>query len=365
MKRTLMFALSGFVGMLLFGAGCSFNTKDGGGGERVNLQGVGASFPALLYNKWFKDFSKSGNIVVDYQSQGSGAGIKAVKDGTADFGASDAAMDKDERDKVARGVLCLPLTAGSISLAFNVDGIDSLKLSRDAYIDIFLDKIKKWNDPAIAKSNPGVSLPDAPITVIVRQDSSGTSYVFTKHLSAISKDFASSIGANKEPKWDASFIRAKGNEGIASLMRQTKNSIGYIETTYLMTAKNLKQAELENKEGAYVLATSASAKKALSSAELPDDLIVWVSDPAGKESYPIVTYTWLLCYKTYDDPKKMDALKAVIKYCLTDGQKLSESLGYVPLPEIVVEKTTKALEQFTLQKKASLSAPSVSAFASR
>jgi phosphate transport system substrate-binding protein len=365
MKRTLV-CLPTLFAILLVG-GCSSSTSREGkvSADAVKLQGVGASFPALLYNKWFKEFNKSsgGKITVDYQSQGSGAGIKAVKDGTADFGASDAAMDKDEREKVARGVVCLPMTAGSISLAYNLDGVESLKLPREAYTDIFLGKIKKWNDPAIAKANPGVTLPDAPITVIVRQDSSGTSYVFTKHLSTINKTFGDTIGANKDPKWDNAFIKAKGNEGIASQLRQSKNSIGYIETTYLLTAKNLKQAELENKDGNYVLASSETARKGLATAELPADLIAWAPDPSGKDSYPIVSYTWLLCYKTYDDAKKLDAFKQVLKYCLTDGQKMSESMGYVALPEAVVTAVNKAIDEFTLQKKAAT--PSLSSVAAQ
>src|SRR6202142_3659896 len=182
-------------------------TSCGGGGETasgdlVKLQGAGASFPAPLYSKWFKAYSESHkNVQIDYQSVGSGSGVKSFMDKTVDFGASDAAMTPEEMSQVTAGVQCLPMTAGSIVLAYNIEGVTGLKLSRKAYADIFLGKITKWNDPLIAKTNTGMKLPDAPINVVVRADSSGTTYVFTKHLSAISPDFAKSPGTNKMPNW--------------------------------------------------------------------------------------------------------------------------------------------------------------------
>src|SRR5208283_187612 len=205
--------------------------------DLVKLQGAGASFPAPLYYKWFKTYSGShNNVQVDYQSVGSGSGVKSFMDKTVDFGASDAAMTTGEMSQVAAGVQCVPVTAGSIVLAYNVQGVTGLKLSRKAYSDIFLGRTRKWNDPLIAKTNPGVKLPDLPINVVVRADSSGTTYVFTRHLSAISPDFARSPGVNKMPNWPTG-TRSKGNEGVTASIKTTPGSIGYVEYGYARSQK--------------------------------------------------------------------------------------------------------------------------------
>ncbi|MGO9612359.1 MAG: phosphate ABC transporter substrate-binding protein PstS [Dissulfurispiraceae bacterium] len=311
--------------------------------DLVVLQGAGASFPAPLYTKWFKAYSGSHkDVQIDYQSVGSGSGVKSFIDKTVDFGASDAAMTPEEMTQVAAGVQCLPVTAGSIVLAYNIEGVTELKLSRKAYVDIFLGKIKMWNDPLIAKSNPGVKLPASPINVVVRADGSGTTYVFTKHLSAISPDFAKSPGINKMPNWPVG-TRSKGNEGVTASIQTTPGSIGYIEYGYANSQK-LHTAILENKSGNYVTATTASSQSALAAATIPDDLIVWVSDPDAKDAYPIVTYTWLLLYKNYPDKKKAALLQDLLRYALTEGQKDAEPLGYVPLPKPVTEKVLAALQ---------------------
>ena len=312
-------------------------------GDLVKLQGAGASFPAPLYSKWFKAYSESHkNVQIDYQSVGSGSGVKSFIDKTVDFGASDAAMTPEEMSQIAAGVQCLPMTAGSIVLAYNVEGVNGLKLSRKVYADIFLGKITKWNDPLIAKTNPGINLPDAPINVVVRADSSGTTYVFTKHLSAISPDFAKSPGTNKMPNWPVG-TRSKGNEGVTASIKTTPGSIGYIEYGYARS-QNLHMAILENKSGNYVAATSESGQAALASANIPDDLIVWASDPTDKNAYPIVTYTWLLLYKDYPDKRKAAILQDLLKYVLTDGQKDAEPLGYIPLPKTVSDKVLAAVQ---------------------
>jgi phosphate transport system substrate-binding protein len=325
---------------------------------RVKLQGAGASFPAPLYIKWFKDYKAAKpNVTIDYQSVGSGAGKKNLIDGTVDFGASDAAMTDEEIKKVDKGVVLLPMTAGTIVLAYNLEGVKDLKLSREAYAGIFLGNITKWNDEAIKKTNPGASLPDKNINVVVRSDGSGTTYVFTKHLAAISPEFAKSPGVNTAPSWPqgkaaAPPTKSKGNEGVTASITTTPGSIGYIEFSY---AKKLSVASLENKAGQFVQASTATAQDALNATELPSDLIVWLPDPEGKNSYPIVTYTWLLCYQRYDSKKKADALKDVIEYCLTKGQQSSEALGYVPLSEKVISKVKEASQQITAaDSKASL-----------
>jgi phosphate transport system substrate-binding protein len=210
---------------------------DGDAKGNVMLQGAGASFPAPLYAKWFKTYNAAHpEAQIDYQSVGSGSGVKAVIDKTVDFGASDAAMTPDEIAKVDLGVQLLPMTAGSIVLAYNLEGVEDLKLTREAYVGIFLGTVKKWNDKLIADANPGAKLPDREINVVVRADGSGTTYVFTKHLSAISEDFAKSPGVNKQPNWPVG-TKAKGNEGVAASIMGTPGSIGYLEYGYVNNAK--------------------------------------------------------------------------------------------------------------------------------
>ncbi len=312
-------------------------------GGLVRIQGAGASFPAPLYLRWFKAYSGSHQgVQVDYQSVGSGSGVKSFIDKTVDFGASDAAMSPEEIQRVDAGVQLLPMTAGSIVLAYNVPDVKELKLSRDAYVGIFLGKVKKWNDPAIAKANPGVKLPDTAINVVVRADSSGTTYVFTKHLSTISEEFAKSPGNDKMPAWPVG-TRSKGNEGVTASLKTTPGSIGYIEYGYAKS-QNLPMALLENKSGAVVAATTASGQAALAGAQLPDNMIAWASDPDGKDAYPIVTYTWVMLYKKYPDRRKFEALRDLFNYALTEGQKEAEALGYIPLPQNVVERDKAALQ---------------------
>jgi len=320
-----------------------------GGGSTtaaVKLQGAGASFPAPLYSKWFKAYGAvHQNVQVDYQSVGSGNGVKSFIDKTIDFGASDAAMSPEEIARVDVGAQLLPLTAGSIVLTYNVPGVSELKLSRKAYTGIFLGKVKKWNDPLIAKANPDAKLPNSDINVVVRADGSGTTFVFTKHLSAVSDEFAKSPGVNKMPNW-AVGTKSKGNEGVTASVKTTPGSIGYIEYGYAKS-QNMPMAVLENKSGEFVAATTASGQAALAAAEFPENLIAWVPDPEAKDAYPIVTYTWILAYKQYADKGKLEALKGVLTYGLTDGQKDAETLGYLPLPASVVDKVKAALQKIT------------------
>ena len=319
--------------------------RDAGG--TVKLQGAGASFPAPLYRKWFKDFSTANaGAQVDYQSVGSGSGVKSVIDRTVDFGASDAAMTTDDMAKVPGGVQLLPMTAGSIVLIYNLPGVEKLKLSRKAYVGIFLGKVTKWNDPVIAGDNPGATLPNQPINVVVRADGSGTTFVFTKHLSTISPEFAKNPGNQTLPNWPVG-TRSKGNEGVTASVMTTPGAIGYVEYGYAHSQKAA-QAILQNKAGEYIEASVASGQAALASATLPENLIVWEPDPASKDAYPIVTYTWIICYKEYKDKAKYDTLVKLLKYGLTEGQKDAEALGYIPLPSAVVEKVTPAIGNIKL-----------------
>jgi phosphate transport system substrate-binding protein len=306
------------------------------------LSGAGASFPAPLYQRWAVEYNKlHPNVQVNYQSVGSGAGVKQFTQGTVDFAASDAAMSDEEIEKVKQGVIMIPATAGSIVIAYNLPEVKDLKLSRDAYVGIFLGKITKWNDPAIAKDNPDVKLPDLPINVAFRSDGSGTTFVFTKHLSAISPDFADEVGTDKSVTWPAG-AGGKGNEGVTALVKQTPGTIGYVEYGYAVN-NGLSTASLQNKAGKFVKPTDESGAATLSHVEFPENLRIWPEDPAGEHDYPIATFTWLLLYKKYSDAAKLKALQEFITYGLTDGQKFSSELGYIPLPAAVVEKSKAAL----------------------
>jgi len=237
----------------------------------------------------------------------------------------------------------VPATAGSIVLAYNLPGIQNLKLSRDAYAGIFLGKVKRWNDPAIAKANEGVKLPGSAITVCERSDGSGTTFVFTKHLSAISPAFKDQVGEGTSVTWPTG-VAGKGNDGVTALIKQTPGAIGYIEYGYAVHNK-IPFAALENKSGAFVTATTASGEATLATTQFPPDLLrAWPSDPEGKDAYPIATFTWLLLYKKYDNASIGEAVKKFVNFGLTDGQKFAEDLGYIPLPQEVVAKCLEALK---------------------
>jgi phosphate transport system substrate-binding protein len=310
----------------------------------TQLQGAGATFPAPLYQRWIAEYTKSTpDLQINYQGVGSGAGIKQFTQNLVAFGASDAAMKDDEIAAVKNGVVLIPATAGSIVLAYNLQGVEGLKLSREAYAGIFLGKITKWNDPAIAKTNEGAKLPATAISVCERSDGSGTTFVFTKHLSTISPEFKDKVGEGTSVTWPIG-VAGKGNDGVTALIKQNPGAIGYVEYGYAKNNK-LAFAALENKAGEFVTATTASGEATLATTQFPPNLLrAWPSDPDGKEAYPIATFTWLLLYKKYNDPKIEEAVKKFVNFGLTDGQKFAEELGYIPLPKEVVEKDLEALK---------------------
>jgi phosphate transport system substrate-binding protein len=314
--------------------------------QTVKLKGSGASFPFPLYGRWFKEYSKDNKQVqVDYQAKGSGAGIKDFVNKTVDFAASDAAMTDEEIASVDVGVQLLPMTAGEIVLAYNLpNGPQDLKLSREAYSKIFLGQITKWNDPVIAKANAGATLPDTAITVVRRADSSGTTFVFTQHLSAVSEAWKNGPGSGMTVNWPSTdkMVASPKNDGVAATIKQTPGAIGYIEYGFAKIAK-LPMAWLENKAGKFVEPGLASGQAALASMTLPADFRAWLPDPDGAAAFPIVSYTWMLFYKKYSDPKMAEAIRDLITYCLTDGQKVSGEMGYIPLPSQVVELVAKAV----------------------
>ena len=281
---------------------------------------------------------------MDYQSKGSGAGVQDFLNKTVDFAASDSAMKDEDIAKVAEGVQLLPMTAGEIVLAFNLPGNPKeLKLPRDVYSNIFLGKITNWNDPQIAAANPGLKLPDMPITVVVRADSSGTTAVFTKHLASINPAFQKELGEGNTVNWPASdkFIKSPKNDGVTATVRQTPGAIGYIEYGFAKLAK-VDFAQLQNKAGHYVVPNAESGAEALAAVKMPESLVSWLPDPDGAKSYPITSYTWMIFRKHNDSPAKAKAMREMVEYSLTEGQKIADSMGYIPLPKSVVEQVRKA-----------------------
>src|SRR5262245_7380460 len=293
---TRPFSIPGICCLCVYLAASTLACGGGASGEAaaasaVTLQGAGASFPAPLYNKWFKSYSAAHQgVMVDYQSVGSGGGVKSVIDHTVDFGASDAAMKPEDMAKVDGGVQLIPMTAGAIVLAYNLQGVNNLTLSRKAYTGMFTGTVKRWNDPAIVETNAGVTLPDLPVNVVVRADSSGTSFVFSQHLSAVDESFGKQVGANTMPNWSVG-TKSKGNEGVTASIMTTPGSIGYIEYGYAKS-QNMPMAVLENKSGRYLAPSTEAGQAALASAPMPDDMIAWAPDPEPADAYPIVTYTW-------------------------------------------------------------------------
>lgn len=311
--------------------------------KTVSLIGAGASFPAPLYQRWIADYNRQNpNVEIDYQSLGSSVGVQQLIDGTVDFAASDVGITNEQAAKITRGVIALPMTAGSVVLAYNLrDAPNALKLSRQVYTDIFLGNITNWNDPRIAVANPGVNLPNLAIKVVHRSDGSGTTSVLTEHFSVINREWQSKVGAGKAIQWPVG-IGAKGNEGVTAQIQQIPGAIGYVEYVYAISNK-LPVAALENKSGNYIFPTPESVARTLEAVKLPSDsLISFISDPTGAQSYPIVTYTWLLTYQKYQNPVKAQELKKFVNWAVTEGQKSSLELGYIPLSENVVDQVQSA-----------------------
>ena len=314
----------------------------------LTLSGAGATFPQPLYEKWFFEYNKKNpDVKISYQGIGSGGGINQITAKTVDFGASDAAMNDEQLAKVggAGKFLLLPMTAGAVAVTYNVPGVQTgLKLTRVALVNIFLGNIKKWNDPQIAALNRGVNLPDLNIAVVRRSDSSGTTFIFTNHLAAIkSGDWAEKVGKGTSVNWPTG-IGAKGNQGVAAQVQQTPGAIGYVEYAYA-TENNLPVASVENREGKFVLPTVKATQAALDGTKYPDNFRVFIEDPDGATSYPIVGLTWLLVYKDSPDKAKGAELVKFVEWALTDGQQYVEPLKYTPLPADVAKRVISAAKQ--------------------
>ncbi len=308
----------------------------------VTLSGAGATFPQPLYERYAREMRKAHpEIKVNYQGIGSGGGIKQTIAGTVDFGASDAAMTDAEIAKVRGGVILVPTAGGAVSAAYNLPGVKNLKLSNQVLAGIFQGKITTWNDPQIVKDNPSAKLPAGAIKPVVRADGSGTSFIFTNFISSISPEFKAAVGASKEPKWSASFLKGKGNPGVAGLVKQTPGAIGYME--YQFAIKNgLSSAMVQNSSSKYVAPSLKAANQALSDVQFPENFRVFdVNSPQG---YPIVGLTWLLIPKTHKDPNKAKAIKTMVKWMLTDGQQFNSALNYTSIPSSVAARAIEAVD---------------------
>jgi phosphate transport system substrate-binding protein len=314
------------------------------------INGAGATFPYPIYSKWFDVYhTKNPNFQFNYQSVGSGAGIKQVTEGTVDFGATDGPMNDDQikafQDKHnGTGILHFPTVLGAAVPTYNVQGVSApLNFTPDALAGIFLGKITKWNDPAIAGANKGVNLPAADIIVVHRSDGSGTSFIWTDYLSKVSEEWKSKVSKGTSVNWPVG-LGGKGNEGVTGLIKQTPNSIGYVELIYAVQ-NNIPYGAVKNSSGNLVKAdlVSVSAAAAGAAKEMPDDFRVSITNASGKNAYPISSFTWLLIPQKFQDGAKRDAIKDFLKWMLTDGQNSVETLSYAKLPKEVVEKEKKAI----------------------
>ena len=304
------------------------------------VNGAGASFPNPIYQKWFTEYSADHpGVQINYQSLGSGAGIRQIIAGTVDFGGSDDPMTDEQLSECPVRILHIPTVLGAVVPSYNIPGIkQELRFTPELLADIFLGKIDNWSDPAIAEVNPGVKLPNLPILTVHRADASGSTYMFTDYLSKVSSEWNSTVGKNTSVKWPVG-SGGKGNEGVAGQIRQIEGSIGYIELTYALQ-NNISYGLVRNKRGYFVKASldSTAAAATAAAANMPADYRVSITDPEGKDAYPIASFTWLLIPQQSRDTRKGRVLHDFLAWMLRDGQREAATLTYVPLPQDVIQK---------------------------
>ena len=313
---------------------------------QTTLNGAGASFPNPIYSKWFSEYNKlHPDVQINYQSLGSGAGIRQVLSGTVDFGASDSPMSDEQLAQSKTKILHIPTVLGAVVPAYNVPGISGeIKFTPEALAGIFLGKIQNWNDPAITKANPGVNFPNQQIIVIYRAEGSGTTFIFTDYLSKVSQDWNNTVGKGASVKWPLG-MAGKGNEGVAGQIRQLQGSIGYVELIYAAENK-ITYGSVKNAAGNFVKASLDGVTEAAASVKtMPADFRVSITNAPGKTAYPISSFTWLLIPAQAKDAKKGKIMADFLEWMLTDGQKMTSQLSYAPLPPSVVEKVKAALKQ--------------------
>ena len=327
--------------------------KGGSSGSEMRLQGAGATFPNPLYQKWISEYGKQNpNIKIDYQSIGSGGGIKQIQARTVDFGASDAPMTDAELKASPGELVHIPTVLGAVVITYNLSGVPKpLRFSPDVIADIFLGKITKWNDPRIKADNSDAALPTADIAVVHRAESSGTSFVFTDYLSKVSTEWKEKVGADKAPKWPVG-QGGKGNEGVTGQIKQQPNTIGYVELAYAVQNK-LPAALIKNASGTFVEASidAVTAAAAGSAATTPDDLRVSITNAAGATAYPISSYTYILLYKDQADPVKGKAVVDFVWWGIHNGESFAKDLLYAPLPDEIVKRAEAKINSITAGSK--------------
>jgi phosphate transport system substrate-binding protein len=319
--------------------------------QSLAINAAGATFPYPIYSKWFDVYhSQHGNVQINYQSIGSGGGIRQLTAGTVDFGASDMPMNDDQikefQSKNGCSILHFPTVIGAVVPTYNVPKVSGdLKFTQKALAGIYQGTITRWNDPEIANANPGVSLPKDDIVVVHRSDGSGTSFIWTDFLSKVSSDWKSKVGSGASINWPVG-LGGKGNEGVSGLIKQTPDSIGYVELIYALQ-NNIPFGPVQNLDGKFVKASleSVTAAAAGAAKSMPDDFRVSITDAPGAGAYPISSFTWLLIAEKIKDPAKRDAIKAFLKWMLTDGQQYNEALSYAKLPKPVVDKELKVISK--------------------
>jgi phosphate transport system substrate-binding protein len=318
--------------------------------QTVKIDGAGATFPNPIYTKWFAEYNKlHSNVEINYQSIGSGGGIRQLTNQTVFFGATDGPMTKEQLDGAPGKVLHLPTVLGGVVPVYNIPGFEGeLKFSGDVLARIILGTITKWNDPALVKDNPGVNLPASDITVVHRADGSGTTYIFVDYLSKVSPEFKSKVGVATSVSWPTG-VGGKGNEGVAGLVKQTPGSIGYVELIYALQNK-IPYGSVKNMAGEFVRSSLESVTKAASAAAsaMPPDFRVSITNAPGNGVYPISSFTWLLFYESPKDKAKAKIMVEFMQWALTEGQKSAAELGYAPLPEGVIKLELEALKKIKL-----------------
>lgn len=345
------------TGVLLAIAACGDSTQQAtatptssGPASNIRLNGAGATFPYPLYSKWFDEYAKISKTQVNYQSIGSGGGIRQITEGTVDFGASDGTMtDQQQAAAEQRGgpILHIPMTMGAVAVVYNLSGIGpgQLKLTPDLLADIYLKKLTKWNDPRITALNPGISLPNQDVAVVHRSDGSGTTFIFTNYLSKVSQEWKEKVGNATAVNWPGD-IGGQGNEGVAGQVRQIAGAIGYVELAYA-TQNNMAWTPLQNASGNYVEPSLEATSRAAQGVPLPDDMKVMITNSTNPQSYPIAGFTWLLVFRNQTDCTKGKAVVDMLWWAIHEGQQYTSPLEYAPLPEDAVRKAEAQIRSVT------------------
>jgi phosphate transport system substrate-binding protein len=334
-----------FMKKLLMGAALALAIAPLAAAQNVQIDGAGATFPYPIYSKWFSEYNKKNPTVqINYQSIGSGGGIRQLTNQTVFFGATDGPMTKEQLGLAPGSVLHFPTVLGGVVPIYNVKDNPDLKFSGETLAGIFMRKITKWNDAAIAKDNPGVTLPTGEITVVHRADGSGTTYIWCDFLGKVSPEYKAKVGVATAVSWPADTVGGKGNEGVAGMVQQTPNAIGYVELIYAIQNK-LAYGAVKNMEGEFLKASleTVTAAGAATEGKMPPDFRVSITNAPGKGAYPISSFTWILLFESAKDKKKAQMMVDFMKWALADGQKFASELGYAPLPASVVKMETAAL----------------------